>query len=273
MADDEYVEVEAVVRMPKGARLASSRSTDGYYRGFTARTSERGPEHVEIRFPGADETRRGGAASAAPGAADAHEYVYLFDQEADEDDAEDLLQGLVLLGLIAAAVWAQPRLRRLLTERLIPFLSAKRQQWLERRARRTGARPGTGAADSAASEIGSGKEPKAIGAALRVYEADMNSDEARQHLVELLVAQHFVNEKTRLLADARIADAAVPAELAKAVTALTPEAVTRALESMLKAKPSLVREVDQLLGAGSIGGPLLLEGAALNEVLRLTDPS
>lgn len=272
MADDEYVEVEAVVRMPKGARLASSRSTDGYYRGFTARTSERGPEHVEIRFPDADETGRGGAAPAAPGAADAHEYVNLFDQEADEDDAEDLLRGLVLLGLIAAAVWAQPRLRRLLAERLIPFLSAKRQQWLERRARRTGARPGAGAAPGA-SEIGSGKEPKTIGAALRAYEADMSSDEARQHLVELLVAQHFVNEKTRLLADARIADTAVPAELAKAVKALTPEAVTRALESMLKAEPSLVREVDELLGADPSGGPLLLESAALNEVLRLTDPS
>jgi hypothetical protein len=50
MADEEYVEVDAVVRMPKGERLADSRTTEGWSRGFTPKSSDKGPEHVEIRL-------------------------------------------------------------------------------------------------------------------------------------------------------------------------------------------------------------------------------
>ena len=47
--DDDYVEVEAVVRIPRGERLADSRKTEGWSRGFTPKSSGKGPEHVEIR--------------------------------------------------------------------------------------------------------------------------------------------------------------------------------------------------------------------------------
>lgn len=50
MADDEYDEVDAVVRIPKGERLADSRKTEGWSRGFTPKSSDKGPEHVEIRL-------------------------------------------------------------------------------------------------------------------------------------------------------------------------------------------------------------------------------
>jgi hypothetical protein len=53
VADDEdYVEVDAVVRMPKGERLADSKKTEGWSRGFTPKSTNKGPEHVEIRLKG-----------------------------------------------------------------------------------------------------------------------------------------------------------------------------------------------------------------------------
>ena len=44
MADDEeYDEVEAVVRIPQGRRLADSRKTEGWSRGFTPKSTDKGP--------------------------------------------------------------------------------------------------------------------------------------------------------------------------------------------------------------------------------------
>lgn len=48
--DDEYEEFDAVVRKRKGEDLADSHKTEGWSRGFTKKTSERGPDHVEIRI-------------------------------------------------------------------------------------------------------------------------------------------------------------------------------------------------------------------------------
>lgn len=50
MADEEYYEVDAVVRIPKGERLADSRKTEGWSRGFTPKSTDKGPGHVEIRL-------------------------------------------------------------------------------------------------------------------------------------------------------------------------------------------------------------------------------
>src|SRR3954454_17758581 len=66
VADDEdYIEVDAVVRVPKGERLADSKKTKGWSRGFTPNSTDKGPEHVEIRLR--DDARGAGpAASAGP---------------------------------------------------------------------------------------------------------------------------------------------------------------------------------------------------------------
>ncbi|MGN6574907.1 MAG: hypothetical protein ACTHKG_04410 [Nocardioides sp.] len=56
LENDEYDEVDAVVRIPKGERLADSRKTEGWSRGFTPKSTDKGPGHVEIRLSdGADE--------------------------------------------------------------------------------------------------------------------------------------------------------------------------------------------------------------------------
>lgn len=55
MAEEEYDEVDAIVRIPKGERLADSRKTEGWSRGFTPKSPDKGPEHVEIRLKDASE--------------------------------------------------------------------------------------------------------------------------------------------------------------------------------------------------------------------------
>jgi hypothetical protein len=58
MADDEeYDEVEAVVRIPKGERLADSRKTEGWSRGFTPKSTDKGPKHAEIRVKAKGESQ------------------------------------------------------------------------------------------------------------------------------------------------------------------------------------------------------------------------
>ena len=52
---EEYDEVDAVVRIPKGERLADPRKTEGWSRGFTPKSTQKGPKHVEIRLKVAPE--------------------------------------------------------------------------------------------------------------------------------------------------------------------------------------------------------------------------
>src|SRR4051812_40950315 len=59
VADDEdYIDRDAVVRMPKGERLADSKKTEGWSRGFTPNSPDKGPEHVEIRLKDVGEDDR-----------------------------------------------------------------------------------------------------------------------------------------------------------------------------------------------------------------------
>lgn len=46
----EYDEYVADVRVPKGEQLADSRESEGWKRGYTPKTSDKGPQHVELRI-------------------------------------------------------------------------------------------------------------------------------------------------------------------------------------------------------------------------------
>ena len=66
MADDEeYDEVDAVVRICEGERLADLKKTDGWSLGFTPNTSDKRQEHGEIRrrtSPNSTRSRRSSTA-------------------------------------------------------------------------------------------------------------------------------------------------------------------------------------------------------------------
>lgn len=265
----EYDEVEAVVRIPKGERLADSRKTEGWYRGFTPKSSEKGPEHVEIRL-----TSREEAPTSTP---EEPEIVYAYEyyeppreKTREEEETEELLRLLVVVSLAKAAEWAQPHIRRFLTVHVVPFVAAKRERWEERRARQRASRMSAGEANASAIDVVvSSEEPPPVSTALVAYQASMTSDDARRHLVEMLIAQHFVNEKRRLLASTPIADDTVTPEVTRALQALTPAQVAKALESILASQPTVLDDLRRFVQAGD--GSLHLGGGAQNAMLLPTE--
>jgi hypothetical protein len=96
--DEEYIEVDAVVRMPKGERLADSRKTDGWSRGFTPNSAAKGPEHVEIRLKDDGEGAASEATPADPQVIYVHEYIEPPRQKTrEQEELDELLQALVML--------------------------------------------------------------------------------------------------------------------------------------------------------------------------------
>jgi hypothetical protein len=279
MAEDEdYIEVEAIIRMPRGERLADSKKTEGWSRGFTPKSTDKGPEHVEIRLKDEDEGSASDTGPAEP------QFIFIDEdieppreKTREQQELEELLGLLVVLGLVKAAEWAQPRLERFWNESVVPFFiakrdhfNAKRDQRQERKAqRRAGKQPAE--VPTTVTEATPVEETNRVSAALEAYEINMTSAEARQHFAEALVAQHFVNEKMRLLASARIKDSGLPPELAKAVKALTPKQVENALDSLLASRPTLLDDLGTFLEAGRNEDQLQSGSDRMKAALRLTD--
>lgn len=256
--DEEYDEVEAIVRIPKGGSLADSKKTEGWSRGFTPKSADKGPEHVEIRLKGTDEDSAKEWVLPDPISADGHVDPPR-EKTREQEELEELLQLLVMLGFIQAVEWAQPRLMRLWEERVVPFFVTKRERLLERKGKRR------------ASSRRTVEKPDEVTESLAAYEVSMTSDEARAHFVQALFARHFANEKLRLLENARIADDTMPAELFSAVRALTARDVENALESILKASPGLVNDLGGIIHQGRGDGLRLLDSDRVQEALLLTE--
>lgn len=272
MAEDEdYIEVEAVVRMPKGARLADSKKNEGWSVGFTPNSTEKGPEHVGIKLKDLSGSAASGTKPVEPQFVYGHEYIESPPEKSrEQEEFEELLQALVLLGMVKTIEWAQPRLKRLWDERVIPFLNARRHQWQERREQRR-------AKGQAADELAATVAPtmlvegtKEVGDALDAYKANMTSAEARRHFAEALIARRFADEKMRLLSDARIEEVGPGRELADAVQALTPKQVETTLNSILASRPQLLDELGKLL-ATARNDQLQLGGGKMHAALRLAD--
>lgn len=270
MADDEeYVEHEAVVRMRKGERLADSKKTEGWSRGFTPKSSEKGPEYVEIRLKDGDEDLQ-------PDPEPHFTYVYTEARvprakTREQEELEQLLQALVFVAIIKAAEVSIPRIKQWWMGKALPFFKEKREEMRKRWARRKAPREAARAEAQTVSDAVPLVCMNEVSDALETYEANMSSDEARQHLAELLIAQHFVQEKKRLLAHARVEDATVPPELAGSVRSLTSEQVENALDSLLASRPEFLDDLAKLFDAGRSDGPLQLGSETMKVALRLTD--
>jgi hypothetical protein len=277
--DEDYIEVEAVIRMPRGERLADSKKTEGWSRGFTPKSSDKGPEHVEIRLKDDGEGWPSNTGPAEP------QFIFIDDNSEqprqktrEQQELEELVGALLLLGLVKAVQWAQPRLQRLWNEHVIPFFTArlddfnaKRDQRQKRKAQRRARKHVTTEVPTIVTEGVPVDETNGVSAALEAYETNMTSAEARQHFAEAIVAQHFAKEKMRLLANARIKDNGLPPELASAVKSLTPKQVENALDSILASRPTLLDDLARFLEASRNEGQLQLGSDRMKAVLRLTD--
>lgn len=269
--EEDYEYVDAVIRKRRGVPLVDSKKTDGWHRGFTAKSSSAGPEHVEIRYK---DDADGVASSPAPTDHDAppsdEDTETTHQKSREQEELEEALGLLLMLGLFKAAEWAQPRLKRFWSEHVIPFFIGKRDRWRQRRAQRK-IGPQTHSEGPTALALTTGIDAtKVVSDSLVAYEATMTSAEARQHFTEALVAQHFADMKIRLLAQARIEDGGLPPEMAGAIQALTPAQVENALNSMLTSKPTLVGDLESFLQVNRNEGRRQLGSEEMKAVLRLT---
>ncbi|WP_255767616.1 hypothetical protein [Pseudarthrobacter sulfonivorans] len=269
---EDYIEVDAVIRMPKGGRLADSKKTEGWSRGFTPNSTDKGPEHVEIRLKDGSESAANEPTPRDPHFTFSDEYIELPRQKTrEQEELEEVLGLLVMLALAKATEWAQPRLQRLWHERMIPFFNKKRDQWQERKARRRADKHAGSDVLTTDAQTISVEETYAVGDALRTYEANITSAEARQHFAEALIAQEFVNMKMRLLANARVEDGGLTAELASAVQALTPKQVENALDLILASKPTMLDDLGKFVRVNREEGQLQLGSPTMTAALRLTN--
>lgn len=269
--DPEYIDVDAVIRMPKGERLADSKKTEGWSRGFTPNSTDKGPEHVEIRLKTESEDAERAAGPTEPQVVFIHEYLEPPRKTPEQEELEELLGLLILLGFVKATAWAQPRLLRLWNERVIPFFSMKRGRWQESRARRkAGKQSGPSGSTSVVPDVPV-DETSNVRNALEAYQIDMTSAEARRHFTEALIAQRFADERTRLLANARIADGGLSPELSSAVSALTPAQVENALDALLASTPTLLQDIESFVQTNPHEGQLQLGGVKMKAVLRLAE--
>jgi hypothetical protein len=128
MADEEYDEVEAVVRIPKGERLADSRKTQGWSRGFTPKSTDKGPEHVEIRLKDEGDSQ----SVQEPAVIYVTEYV-----EAPRPPERSMTDQAVLdfLSRVTDELIeaAKPRVAHWLNTHVIPSMRAKRDDFLLKR--------------------------------------------------------------------------------------------------------------------------------------------
>lgn len=270
----DYIEVDAVIRMPKGKRLADSKKTKGWSRGYTPKSTDGGPEHVEIRIKEDGEGAASEKTFTDPSPPTSKGYFQppredYFEQPRpktpEQEKLEELLQLLVRAAIVKATRWAEPRLERLWYERMVPFFNAKWDQWQEHRALRKADKQGASEAPPNVAQATSVEETNGVSDGLKAH---LTSAEARQHFAEALIAQHFANEKMRLLAAARIKDGGLPDELADAVLALTPKQVENALNSILASKPTLFDDLGKTLHA-TPGNKLQLERDKVKAVRRL----
>lgn len=126
MADDEdYDEVEAVVRIPKGGDLADSRRSEGWKRGFTPKSAEKGPEHVEIRLKNENELSPEPEIIYVPEYIDPPSADLTPGQQAAADLVRVVVEGLIDLAKPYVAEWVDTK--------VIPAMVAKRDHLLQRR--------------------------------------------------------------------------------------------------------------------------------------------
>jgi hypothetical protein len=266
--DEDYIEVDAVIRMPRGERLADSKKTEGWSRGYTPKSTEKGPEHVEIRLKQEDEEGASDPRPAEPRVSSSFEPPR---EKTHEQQLEELRALLVLLAVVKTAEWAQPHLQRLWNEHVIPFFSGKRDQWQKRKTQRGAGKQSTTQPPTTVTEVPPVEETNGVSDALETYEANMTSAEAGQHFAEAIVAQHFANEKMRLLANSRLRDSDVPRDLVNAIESLTPKQVETTLDSILTSKPTLVTDLGKVLQVSRNEDQLQLGSAKMKAALRLTE--
>ena len=251
--EEDYIEVDAVVRMPKGERLADSRKTEGWSRGFTPKSTDKGPEHVEIRLKDGDEDPQ---AEPELQAVHIHQHV-----EPPEPTVMEVIAAAFVNRVIDELVeTARPHVVRWRDTKVIPAIKAKRDDFVEKREARKAKKGNQATADTATLVVervrvddGPGQD---VATTLHDLKLTMTGEQYRQLVLALLATDEFRGRLLQVLANAEVEDSD-PAALAQVreLRELPPQELSERVTEALIENPSFLGDLGRHLMEG---GPVEL---------------
>lgn len=245
MADhDEYDEVDAVVRIPRGERLADSRKTQGWSRGFTPRSTNRGPEHVEIRLRSGADAR----VDQEPEVVYVTEYVDVPRQEptASQQAIADVL-GRVMEELYDAL---RPVVAQWFRTRVVPAMKAKRDELIQKRQDRKATQ--SSVADAAERAALNDATSQLESTASSEPTITVTSEQFQDLFMTWLGREDAQLALWRAIANAQIEDGdAVALEWQRRLAELSPQERSERVAEMLANNPAILDGLARLLAGGA----------------------
>lgn len=248
MADGEdYIEVDAVVRMPNGERLADSRKTEGWSRGFTPKSTDKGPEHVEIRLKDEGEDDQ---SEPEPQVVYIHEYIEP-QRPQERTWVEEIAAELVNQVINDLVEAAEPYVVHWRDTKVIPAVKAKCDDFvLKRQARK--ARKVNREADTVtlvSEPVGVGEAPaQEVATTLHDKKITMTSEQYQQLVLALLATDEFRDKLLQVLANAHVEDSdpAALAQLQK-LRELPTQQRSERVKEVLAGNPSILEDLGRHL--------------------------
>lgn len=252
--DQDYDEVNAVVRIPKGEHLADSRKSEGWKRGFTPKTSDKGPEHVEIRLKAEDESGF------------THEPEIVYVTEYVEDQRPQLTPGQQAVAEIAGQIigdlveFAKPHVAHWWHTRAAPVLVAKGEALLlkqqARRAQKKALRAwATTTPPVAVPRVEADAPSQDLATAPSDPNVTVTSEQFQQMFMTWLAREDAQQALWILIVNAEVEDGGA-ATLAwqQELKELSPEQRTEGVMEFLANNPSILEDfARQLMGSMALG--------------------
>jgi hypothetical protein len=246
MDSGEYDEYEAIVRVPKGARLARSRKTEGAHRGITDPGTDQ-MSNAELFLK--EQTEPDPVAAYPQGWPDSDLYESEVRARERRETAEFVAEVLVQVSLRLAEK-AAPHVRKWWFEQALPVVKS---QWKDKAVLSVQAKW-----SSVVRRRPSDRQPGAKGdlnEAVVVSDdrrTTMTSAEVQKRVKAAVLARLFSDGQLRLVRDARVVDESEdgPMELG-ATSDLTPQRIEEHIALMLEANPSLLGQ-DPLVELGKL---------------------
>lgn len=252
MDNDEYDEVDAVVRIPKGERLADSRKTEGWSRGFTPKSTGKGPGHVEIRLKAETDA----PLDQEPEVVYVSEYVEAPRQEltASQQAAADFLSR-VMEDLYEAL---KPVVAHWFRTRVVPAVKTKREELRQKRQDRKA----TKSVLAGASELAVLDEATSQQVATTPVEPTITvtSEQFQDLFMTWLGREDAQQALWHAIANAQIEDGSA-ATLAwqRSLAELSPQERSKRVAELLSTNPGILEGLARLLAGGdpvAVAGPV-----------------
>lgn len=242
MADEEYYEVDAVVRIPNGERLADSRKTEGWSRGFTPKSTDKGPGHVEIRLKDAAEAEL----DQEPAVVYVTEYVesprreVTPSEQARADFLNRVIEDLYEVLKPVVAHWFKTR--------VIPAVKAKREELRQKRQERKATRAlPANVSESAERDDATSQEVATVPSQPTI---SVTSEQFQELFMTWLAREDAQQMLWQAIASAHIEDGdAATLAWQQSLAELSPQERSERVAEILSSNPAILQGLGRLLAA------------------------